>query len=103
MSDMVIAAYRPKPGHEAALAALLADHAPHLRRLGLATDRPAAIMRAADGTMVEVFEWHDGAIETAHTLPEIHQLWARYDQICTYVPLNQLAETAALFATFRPV
>ena len=103
MTDMVIVAYRPKPGCEAALADLVTDHVPFLRRLGLATDRPASIMRAADGTIVEVFEWRAGAVETAHTLPEIHQLWARYDELCTYLPLRELPEAAAMFATFKPV
>ena len=49
MADMVIVAYRPKPGCEAALADHLADHVPFLRSLGLATDRPAGLMRAAIG------------------------------------------------------
>ena len=103
MADVVIVAYRPNPGCDAALADLVADHVPFLRRLGLVTDRPASIMRAADGTIVEVFEWRDGAIETAHTLPECMALWARYDAFCTYVPLRELPESSALFATFRPV
>ena len=103
MADIVIVAYCPKPGCEAALTELLADHVPHLRRLGLATDRPATVMRAADGTMIEVFEWRDGAIQTAHSLPEIQQLWARYEAVCTYVSLRELPETAEMFATFLPV
>jgi hypothetical protein len=37
---MVIVAYRSKPGHYSALAALVVEHVPRLRRWGLATDRP---------------------------------------------------------------
>ena len=103
MADIVIVAYRPKPGCEAALAELVTDHVPLLRRLGLATDRPASIMRAADGTIVELFEWRAGAVQAAHALPEIQQLWARYEQVCTYVPLRELPEAATLFATFQPI
>ncbi len=103
MGDMVIVAYRPKPGQEAALLALVKDHVPFLRRHGLATDRPALAMRAADGTIVEVFEWRDGAIATAHGHPAVQALWGEYAAACDYVPLNSLAEAGALFAQFEPI
>ena len=103
MGDMVIAAYRPKPGHEDALLSLVRDHVPDLRRWGLATDRPALAMRAGDGTIVEVFEWHAGAIASAHTHPDVLAMWERYAQVCDYVPLRDLAEAAQMFAQFEPV
>lgn len=59
MGDMVIVAYRPKPGQEPELLAIGFDdvaRASILRRLGLATDRPALAMRSRDGVIVEVFE-----------------------------------------------
>ncbi len=67
MGDVVIVAYRPKPGREADLLALTRTHVPELRALRLATDRPATTMQAKDGTVVEVFEWQDGAIARAPT------------------------------------
>jgi hypothetical protein len=103
MTDVVIVAYRPKPGCEAALAALAREHVPFLRGLGLATERPELLLRAADGTVVEVFEWCAGAIAAAHAHPEIAGLWARYDKVCTYVKLRDLAEAADMFATFQPL
>ena len=103
MGDMVIAAYRPKPGHEAALLELARDHTPFLQRLGLATDRPATLMQAKDGTIVEVFEWHDGAVATAHEHPQVLALWEQYGAVCDYVPLTELAEAHDMFATFAPV
>ena len=57
MPRLFIAAYRPKAGQHHALLALVRDHVPTLRRLGLATGRPATAMRAADGTVLEVFDW----------------------------------------------
>ena len=54
---MVIVAYRPRAGKEALLLELTRQHLPVLRAQGLATDRPSSVMRAADGTIVEVFEW----------------------------------------------
>jgi hypothetical protein len=103
MGDMVIVAYRPKPGQEAALLALLRDHLPFLRRLGLATARPPMAMRGADGVIVEVFEWAPGAIASAHENPEVLALWGRYAAVCDYVPLRDLPETGEMFATFAPI
>jgi hypothetical protein len=103
VGDVVIAAYRPKLGCEAGLLALAREHVPYLRSLGLATERPAHILRGADGTIVEVFEWKDGAVDRAHAMPEIHALWGKYGEVCDYVSLRDVAETANLFATFSPV
>ena len=103
MGDIVIVAYRPHAGREAALAALVADHVPHLRRLGLATDRPEMAMRAADGTIVEVFEWREGGVEAAHAMPEIQEMWADFAAVCRYTPLRDVPEAAAIFATFQPL
>lgn len=103
MGDMVIVAYRPKPGREADLLALLHDHVPDLRRLGLVTSRPSLAMQAADGTLVEVFEWCDGALATAHQHPDVLAMWGRYAEVCDYVPLRELPEAAQLFAQFSPV
>jgi len=103
MGEMVIVAYRPKPGREAQLEALVREHVPFLRDLGLATDRPAQAMRAADGTIVEVFEWRDGAVRTAHGHPKVHELWERFGEACDYINLRDLPEAAGPFATFAPI
>lgn len=100
----VIACYRAKPGQETTLRSLVQDHVPALRRLGLATDRAPFSLQAADGTLVEVFEWTSAkAIEAAHGHPEVHRMWAAFGQACTYVKLSQLAEAQNLFAEFAPL
>ncbi|MDQ4087921.1 MAG: hypothetical protein M3177_07940 [Pseudomonadota bacterium] len=103
MGDMVIAVYRPKPGRDEELLALVRQHVPTLRRLGLATDRPALAMRAAQGEVVEVFEWREGGIAAAHEHPEVLAMWDRYAQVCDYAPLQSLAESQAPFAQFVPI
>jgi len=103
MGDIVIAAYRPKPGKEAELRALVVEHVPYLRRLGLATDRPETMMRAKDGTLIEVFEWRDGGIAAAHQDARVHDLWARFGAVCDHVPLASLDEAKGLFAGFSPL
>ncbi|WP_325317632.1 hypothetical protein [Dyella sp.] len=103
MGRMVIVAYRPKPGYEAELDVLVREHVPCLKALGLVTDRPAQAMRAKDGTVVEVFEWQDGAIEAAHSSPRVVELWERFGNACDYVPLRELPEAEAMFADFETI
>jgi hypothetical protein len=101
---MVIVAYRPRAGKEALLLELTRRHLPVLRAQGLATDRPSSVMRAADGTIVEVFEWKSqAAIDAAHTNPAVAEMWKRYAEACEYVPLKDLKEAANLFAAFEPL
>ena len=104
MSVLVIVAYRPRPGKEALLLQLTKEHVPILREQGLATDRPAYAMRAADGTILEVFEWKSkAAIETAHTNPAVLKMWERYAEACEYVPLAAVKESSDMFAGFEPI
>ncbi len=104
MGRIVIAAYRPHPGKEAALLQEVKEHLPTLRRCALVTDRPAVVMRAADGTLVEVFEWTSReAIEKAHEEPLVQEMWARFASCCDYITLASLAESKELFAELAPV
>ncbi len=104
MGVMVIALFRPKPGKDADLLACMRDHQPVLRGEGLVTDRAAYVMRAGDGTLLEVFEWKSqAAIDAAHANPRVHELWARYAACCDYVTLSELAEATQMFPGFEPV
>jgi len=101
---MVIAAYRPKPGKQDVLLAEVRDHHHMLRSEGLATDRHPILMRAKDGTVLEVFEWASpAAIEEAHGNPRVQAMWARFAACSDYVPLNSLAEASGMFAEFEPL
>lgn len=103
MGDMVIVAYKPKPGRDADLLALTRDHVPALRRLGLATGRTALAMRNKDGVILEVFEWAEGAMARAHSHPDVQAMWETYAAVCDYVPLSTLPEVNDLFAQFVPI
>jgi quinol monooxygenase YgiN len=101
---IVIAAYRPKPGKEEILLAEVRDHHHLLRSEGLATDRHPVVMRARDGTILEVFEWASpAAIEEAHANPRVQAMWDRFARCSDYVQLNSLAEAAGMFAEFEPI
>jgi hypothetical protein len=104
MGVMVMALFRPKPGGQDELMACARDHLPVLRGQGLATDRPPVLLRAADGTLVEIFEWASpAAIEAAHTNALVGKLWARYAACCDYVTFADLAESRTLFPEFTLV
>jgi quinol monooxygenase YgiN len=102
MGRFVIAAFKPKPGSQAQLLAVVAKHWDVLRGEGLVTDRPRHAMQSADGTIVEVFEWRSPeAIEAAHRSPVVQALWAELEAVCEYAPLNALAESQHPFSEFE--
>ena len=104
MGYLVIACYRPKPGKDAELLAAVRDHLPVLRREKLATERAPIVMRASDGTLVEVFEWVSReAVDQAHSNAAVNALWARFGAASEYVKLQDLQEASDLFAHFEPV
>jgi hypothetical protein len=104
MGRIVIVAYRPKPGQRAALESLVRRHHARLLAQGLVTDRAPTLMRAADGAIVEVFEWISAAaIAAAHDTANVQQIWSEYSAVCDYVPLAELPEARELFAEFEPL
>lgn len=102
MGQMVIACYRPHEGKEAELMERMREHMPVLRAEGLITERPPAVMRAADGAIVEVFEWKSAqAVESAHTNPNVLALWDRFGKCCDFVRLADLQEAQEMFPNFE--
>jgi len=100
----VIVAYRPKPGTEDDLLELVRSRVPTLRKEGLVSDRAPTIMRARDGTIVEVSEWKSReAIDAAHKNPNVLAMWEKFFDVCDCVPLNTLAEASEMFASFEPI
>ena len=104
MGRFVIVAYKPKLGKDLQLNAAVAKHLQVLAKEQLITDRSAYVMRAADGTIVEVFEWLSAeAIKKAHSNPAVLALWSEFAAVCEYVPLATLAESKQMFAEFESV
>ena len=100
----VIVAYRPNPGKEDDLLELVRSRVPTLRKEGLVSDRAPAIMRARDGTIIEVSEWKSReAIDAAHKNPNVLAMWEKFFAACDCVPLNTLAEADEMFAGFAPI
>ena len=100
----VFAIYRPKPGKDDLLLAAVRDHLPILRAEGFVTDREPVVVRAADGTLIEMFEWlSNEAVAAAHENAAVRALWVRFDEACEYVRLADLAEAGQMFPHFEVV
>jgi quinol monooxygenase YgiN len=101
---IVIVAYRPKPGKEEELLHLVRSRVPTLRKENLVTDRVPTIMRARDGTIIEVSEWKSReAIDAAHKNANVWAMWNKFFEACECVPLNTLEEAKEMFAGFEPI
>jgi hypothetical protein len=104
MGSISVACYKPRPGCEQALLDLIRNHLPPLRAEGLVTDRTPITMRAADGTIIEIFEWvSQEAIAGAHKNPAVLDLWKRFEGVCWYETPSNLPEFQNMFAHFEPV
>ncbi len=101
---IVIVAYRPKPGKEKELLELVRSRVPTLRKEGLVTDRVPTLMRARDGSIIEVSEWKSReAIDAAHKNANVWAMWNRFFELSDCVPLSTLDEATEIFAGFEPI
>jgi quinol monooxygenase YgiN len=101
---IVIVAYRPKAGREKDLLEIVRSRVPTLLQEGLVTDRVPVIMRAKDGTIIEVSEWKSReAIEEAHKNPRVLAMWDKFFAVCDCVPLKTVPEAEMMFAGFEPM
>ena len=104
MPRLVICAFKPRPGKQAQLIAVIEKQWQILKSEGLVTDRPRYAMQALDGTIVEVFEWQSPeAIEAAHHNAVVLALWDEFEAACEYVPLASLSESLHPFSEFQPL
>lgn len=104
MGVMVIACYKPKPGGDEALLALLKSHLPTLRAEGLVGEDASICGRATDGTFVEVFCWKSqDAIDTAHTNQVVGAMWAKFSEVAEYTVISDVAGAKEMFMSLTPV
>ena len=99
--EVVIALYRPHAGKDAEFRGLLAQHGSALRAEGLITSRPTLVLKARDGTYLEIFEWV--SVEAAHATPAIGRLWAAMERVADFVSLDALEESHRPFTHFEAV
>ena len=103
-SGIYIAVYRPHKGKDAELRALIKDHAPTLRRLDLITGRPAVVMKAKDGSYIEICEWATpDSGQLAHGHPEVAKIWQAMGEVADFLHFEDLEESKVRFPHFKPV
>ncbi len=103
-SKIIMAIYQPKPDKQGALLDLVEAHLPILQEHGLATDRPALVLKASNGTIIEIFEWvSEEAATTAHSVPEVAKIWASMAAVAEFTTLNSLEEASKPFSHFDVV
>lgn len=103
-STTYVAVYRPHPGKDAELLELVRRHVPALRREGLATDHAATLLKAADGTLIEIATWKsEESARAAHDHPVVQELWAAFAACCDFLALRDLGEAEKMFAHFERV
>jgi hypothetical protein len=104
MGSISIACYKPKSGCELALIELVRNHLPPLRAEGLVTERAPIVMRCADGTIVEIFEWvSQEVIMEAHKNAVVVDLWKQFEAVCSYEKPTEIAEFQNMFSHFEPI
>lgn len=104
MGSLVIACYKPFPDKENEFMALVREHVPALRALGLATERKPIVMRASCGTVLEIFEWVSSeAAQKAHHMPEIAKLWERFGAVCEFKKPSDVGDLSRMFPHFDPI
>jgi hypothetical protein len=103
-TELALAAYRPRPGQEEALVALLREDVGTLRRRGHVTARPAPLVRTAGGELLVVIEWSTGhAVGDAHEDAEVLEVWRRKDELAEYIAPRDLAGAEVPFARWTVI
>ncbi|MCW3463563.1 hypothetical protein [Chitinophaga nivalis] len=104
MGVVVMVAYQPKSGQEELLNQLVSAHVPILRGEGLATERTPLILRAKDGTLIEIFEWKSAdSIVAARDNDIVKELWDKFQTACNYIAPAHVPEFQEIFSSFEPV
>jgi hypothetical protein len=104
MGSVAVACYKPRPSHEATLLDLVRGHLPPLRELGFVTEREPIVVRCADGTIVEIFEWvSKDTIAAAHGHPVVQAMWKEFEAACWYETPANIPEFQNMFSHFEPI
>src|SRR5436190_14912757 len=103
-TQLAFAAYRPRPERTDELLRLLDEELATLRRRGHVTERPAPVVRTADGDLLVVLEWSTpDAVDEAHADPEVLAVWDRKAQMADYLAPRALGGAGVPFASWPVV
>jgi quinol monooxygenase YgiN len=104
MSALItIALYQPNAGKEEQLNSVLKNHIKTLEAEDLITSREPIRAQAADGTVIEIFEWKsEQAKDAAHESPVVMKIWNEIMEIAEIKSLSSLDEANHPFPNFTP-
>lgn len=104
MSTLItMAMYQPHEGKEEQLNKVLKTHIKTLEAEELITSREPIRAAAADGTVIEIFEWKsEQAKDAAHESPVVSKVWNEIMEIADIKSLSSLAEADHPFPNFAP-
>ena len=100
----VIACYRPHAGKEEQLRGWIREHVPALRSESLVSDDAVVLLRADDGSFLEIFSWKsEAAARSAESNEVIQRIWGGMAACADFLRLTDLAEASRPFAHFHRV
>ncbi|MFE1245364.1 hypothetical protein ACFW35_14640 [Fictibacillus sp. NPDC058756] len=104
MSTLItMALYQPHEGKEEQLNEVLKNHIKTLEAEELITSREPIRAVAADGTVIEIFEWKsEQAKDAAHESPIVMKVWNEIMEIAEIKSPSSLAEANHPFPNFAP-
>ncbi|ANX11397.1 hypothetical protein ABE41_005210 [Fictibacillus arsenicus] len=104
MSALItMALYQPHEGKEEQLNEVLRNHIKTLEAENLITSREPIRARAANGTVIEIFEWRsEQAKDAAHESPGVMRVWNEIMEIAEIKSLSSLGEANHPFPNFAP-
>jgi quinol monooxygenase YgiN len=104
MSALItMALYQPHEGKEEQLNEVLRNHIKTLETENLITSREPIRARAANGTVIEIFEWRsEQAKDAAHESPGVMRVWNEIMEIAEIKSLSSLDEANHPFPNFAP-
>ncbi len=102
--NVFIAVYRPHPGKEEELVALVKGHAPMLKSEGLITDHPVVVLKAEGGAVIEIAEWAGNYDDLApYSNPKVAATWDAMMKVADFCGLKGLKEIEKQFPHFEPL
>jgi len=104
MSALItMALYKAHDGKEKSLNEILNIHVRTLEAEDLITSREPIRAQAADGTILEIFEWKsENAKDAAHESPVVMKIWNEIMEVAEIKSLSSLNESNHPFPNFAP-
>jgi hypothetical protein len=104
MRRTFIVVYKPYKGREQELVPAIVASYRDLHQRGYVTAQPAKLMKAANGSIVMIFDWKDENMKNnAQADPVIQQHWMALSKLCEFDKPMNLIECQQPFSEFEAI